>query len=141
MPDLDNWPTARLLSTAARLVEHTWDEQLASLGLTHAGIIALEVLDAGGPMVQAQVAAGVRVQAQTMGKTLSRLQAHGHITRVPNQADKRSHPVALSDLGRAVLVQARELERTLAPGGDADAVEFRDKLAAVIRRLGSDRWG
>ncbi|GLB68719.1 MarR family winged helix-turn-helix transcriptional regulator [Arthrobacter mangrovi] len=141
MPDLNNWPTARLLSTAARLVEHAWDEQLASLGLTHAGRIALEVLDAGGPMVQAAVAAGVRVQAQTMGKTLSRLQAHGHITRVPNQADRRSHRVAVSDLGRAVLVRARELELTLAPGGDADAVELRDKLAAVIRRLGSDRWG
>src|SRR4051812_47950378 len=106
MPDLSKWPTPRLLSTAARLVEHAWDEQLASLGLTHAGVIALEVLHAAGrPMVQAQVAVSVRVQAQTMGKTLSRLEAHGHITRVRNQADGRSHQVTVSDLGQAVLVQ------------------------------------
>ena len=141
MPDLNNWPTPRLLSTAARLVEHAWNEKLASLGLTHAGVIALEVLDGEGPLAQAQLAAKVRVQAQTMGKTLSRLEAHGHITRVRNQADRRSQQVAVSELGQAALQQARELERNLTPGGEVGVEELRDRLAAVIRRLGSTRWG
>jgi MarR family transcriptional regulator, organic hydroperoxide resistance regulator len=141
MPDLQNWPTARLLSTAARLVEHAWNEKLASLGLTHAGVIALEVLDAEGALAQAQLAAKVRVQAQTMGKTLSRLEAHGHITRVRSQSDRRSQLVSISDLGQQALESSRELERNLTPGGDAGADDLRDRLASVIRRLGTTRWG
>ena len=73
----NQWPTNRLLSTAARLVEHAWNEELASLGVTHAGVMALDVLHSKGSMTQAQLAQEVRVQAQTMGKTLHRLEAHG----------------------------------------------------------------
>ena len=70
----NQWPTNRLLSTAARLVEHAWNENLASLGITHAGVMALDVLRSEGSMTQAQLAHQVRVQAQTMGKTLHRYQ-------------------------------------------------------------------
>ena len=44
----NQWPTNRLLSTAARLVEHAWNESLASLGITHAGVMVLDVLQAEG---------------------------------------------------------------------------------------------
>jgi DNA-binding MarR family transcriptional regulator len=141
MPDLNDWTTPRLLSTAARLVEHAWNEELAVLGLTHAGVIALEVLEAEGPMVQARLSAKVQVQAQTMGQTLSRLEAHGHITRERSRLDGRSQRVAISDLGRAALVQAREIARNLAPGVEIGVEELRDKLTAVIRGFGSARWG
>lgn len=57
MPDLNDWTTPRLLSTAARLIEHAWNERLAVLGLTHAGVIVLEVLDTQGSMVQARLSA------------------------------------------------------------------------------------
>ncbi|WP_442542468.1 MarR family winged helix-turn-helix transcriptional regulator [Arthrobacter sp. KN11-1C] len=141
MPDLNDWTTPRLLSTAARLVEHAWNEELAVLGLTHAGVIALEVLDAEGSMVQARLSAKVQVQAQTMGQTLSRLEAHGHITRERSRLDGRSQKVAVSELGKAALVQAREIDRNLTPGVDIGVEELRDKLTAVIRWLGSARWG
>lgn len=71
MPGSRYWTTPRLLSTAARLVEHAWNEQLAAVGLTHAGVAVLEVLETEGPMAQARLAAEVRVQTQTMGKTLA----------------------------------------------------------------------
>ncbi|MEW1808167.1 hypothetical protein [Pseudarthrobacter sp. NPDC080039] len=44
MPDLNSWPTRRLLSTAATLVEHSSNKKLAGAGPTHAGVIALDVL-------------------------------------------------------------------------------------------------
>lgn len=141
MPDLNDWTTPRLLSTAARLVEHAWNEELAVLGLTHAGVIALEVLDAEGSMVQARLSAKVQVQAQTMGQTLSRLEAHGHITRERSRLDGRSQRVAVSELGKAALVHAREIDRNLTPGVDIGVEELRDELTAVIRCLGSARWG
>ncbi len=141
MPDLNDWTTPRLLSTAARLIEHAWNEELAALGLTHAGVIALEVLDAEGSMVQARLSAKVRVQAQTMGQTLSRLEAHGHITRERSRLDGRSQRVAVSELGKTALAQARTLARNLAPGVETGVEGLRDKLVTVIRRLGSARWG
>ncbi|HEY8753744.1 MAG TPA: MarR family transcriptional regulator [Arthrobacter sp.] len=141
MPDLNNWPMPRLLSTAARLVEHAWDENLASVGITHAGFFALEVLETGGPMAQARLAAKVRVQAQTIGTTLARLEAHGHVTRVRSQSDRRSLEVKISDLGRTALTRARELDQYLIPGDETGLEELRDRMEGIIRLLGSSRWG
>ncbi|WP_312856792.1 MarR family winged helix-turn-helix transcriptional regulator [Arthrobacter mobilis] len=140
MPDLNSWPTPRLLSTAARLVEHVWNEKLADLGLTHAGVIALEVLETEGPMAQTLLAARARVQAQTMGKTLSRLEAHGHINRARSQADRRAHRVSISESGKVALAQARELERSLAADTEQATDELQELLRGIIRRLGSSRW-
>jgi MarR family transcriptional regulator, organic hydroperoxide resistance regulator len=136
MPDLDNWPTPRLLSTAARMVEHSWNERLASLSLTHAGAIALEVLETGGPVVQAQLAVKARVKPQTMSRTLARLEAHGYIARV-NEANGRGQQVAISKAGRRALAQAYGLERDLIAGSGIGVEELREQLAAIIRQFGS----
>ncbi|WP_460464537.1 MarR family winged helix-turn-helix transcriptional regulator [Arthrobacter pigmenti] len=140
MPDMELWPTGRLLSTAARLVEHAWNEQLASIGVTHAGVIALEVLAGHGTMTQAQLAQIVHVQAQTMGKTLSRLETYGHIGRVRSTQDRRSHQVTITDHGRSVLASAQELEKSLVPGGQLSSDDLRNKLQSVIKSLADARW-
>lgn len=140
MPDMELWPTGRLLSTAARLVEHAWNEQLASIGVTHAGVIALEVLAGHGTMTQAQLAQIVHVQAQTMGKTLSRLETYGHIERSRSSQDRRSHRVSITDHGRSVLASAQELENSLVPGGQLSSDDLRSKLQSVIKSLADARW-
>ncbi|MDQ6740000.1 MAG: MarR family transcriptional regulator [Actinomycetota bacterium] len=137
MPDMDQWPSSRLLSTAARLVEHAWNERLASIGMTHAGIIALDVLAAHGPMTQAQLASIVRVQAQTMGKTLSRLESHGHVHRVRSTQDRRSHLVSLSDEGRGLLDSAHQMETGLLETAGMDQHELRSDLKTIIRSVSS----
>ena len=125
------------MSTAARLVEHSWNEKLGAIGLTHAGVIAIEVLDAQGPMTQAQLAQFVRVQAQTMGKTLSRLEAHGHIARVRSTSDRRSHVVSLTERGREAVAAAVEMERTVLAAATIDPDALRQELKAVVRELAS----
>ena len=140
MPDMEHWPTGRLLSTAARLVEHAWNERLVRIGVTHAGVIALGVLDSQGPMTQAHLAQIVRVQAQTMGKTLSRLEAHGHVVRVRNDLDRRSHMVSITPQGVEALREAQDIERTLVDGGELMSEELRAQLRNVIRELGNPRW-
>lgn len=134
---MDHWPTGRLLSTAARLVEHSWNEKLGAIGLTHAGVIAIEVLDAQGPMTQAQLAQYVRVQAQTMGKTLSRLEAHGHIVRVRSTSDRRSHVVSLTEQGKEAVKAAVEMERSVLASASIDPDLLRQELQAVVRELAS----
>jgi DNA-binding MarR family transcriptional regulator len=140
MPDLEQWPTGRLLTTAARLVEHAWNERLVDIGVTHAGIIALGVLADQGALTQAGLAQIVRVQAQTMGKTLSRLEARGHVSRVRNDLDRRSHLVTISPAGHEVLEAAENIERTLVPGGGLISDELRNHLRTVINELGAPRW-
>ena len=140
MPDLEQWPTGRLLTTAARLVEHAWNERLVTLGVTHAGVIALGVLESQGPMTQANLAQIVRVQAQTMGKTLSRLETRGHVSRTRNDLDRRSHMVSITDAGRGVLAQSKDIERTLVTGEGLISDELRNHLQSVIRELGAPRW-
>ncbi|MDF2052204.1 MULTISPECIES: MarR family transcriptional regulator [unclassified Arthrobacter] len=134
---MDHWPTGRLLSTAARLVEHSWNEKLGAIGLTHAGVIAIEVLNAQGPMTQAQLAQYVRVQAQTMGKTLSRLESHGHIARVRSTSDRRSHVVSLTERGKEAVAAAVEMERSVLASASIDPEVLRQELQAVVRELAS----
>ncbi|MDQ0030918.1 MarR family winged helix-turn-helix transcriptional regulator [Arthrobacter bambusae] len=135
MPDIERWPTGRLLSTAARLVEHAWDENLRAIGLTHAGVIALEVLSATGPITQTTLAQIVRVQAQTMGQTLTRLEAHGHVSRRRSSEDRRIYVVSLTDAGREALERAVESEQQVLAQVSIDTSMFRQELKIVVREL------
>ncbi len=138
MPDMDSWPTGRLLSTAARLVEHSWNEKLTGVGLTHAGVIALDVLStAEEPMSQAKIAQRVRVQNQTMGKTLSRLEASGYIRRQPSTSDRRSQVVSITDLGARVIKEAREVDRAVLTRAAVDGEKLRKELQSIVLLLAS----
>lgn len=95
----------------------------------------MEVLSVHGPMTQAQLAQLVRVQAQTMGKTLSRLEAHGHISRERSVSDRRSHVVTLTDRGREAVVAAADMERSVLAAASIDPDTLRHELQAVVREL------
>jgi len=136
MPDMDQWPTGRLLTTAARLVEHDWNERLAAIGVTHAGVIALDVLVAKGGMSQAELASWVRVQAQTMGKTLSRLESRGHVQRVRSTEDRRSQLVSVTEEGLRVLGLAQQMEKGLLENTGLDESGLREFLGRIIDNLG-----
>lgn len=123
------------MSTAARMFEHNWNRQLQSLGLTHAGVMALDVISREGTLTQAQVAHKVGVQAQTMGKTLTRLEAHGHIARTRSQTDRRSYYMVITEKGARALEEASKIEQNLAGTGVLQHDELRHALEQVIRDL------
>lgn len=86
-------------------------------------------------MTQAQLAQLVRVQAQTMGKTLSRLESHGHISRERSISDRRSHVVTLTDLGREAVLAAGDMERSVLAATSVDPDAMRHELQTVVREL------
>lgn len=135
MPDLSAWSTGRLLTTAARLVEQSWNQRLAELDVTHAGFTALAVLASQGSLRQAQIAELVHVQAQTIGKTLNRLESRGLIERTRGDDDRRSQTVRITDKGRATLERGRDIERTLVSDEALLAPDLRDHLRAAIEEL------
>lgn len=135
MPEIKNWSINRLLSTAARMLEYSWNDQLKSLGLTHAGVTALGVIAREGMISQVKVASLVGVQAQTMGKTLARLESHGHVFRTRNTIDRRSYLLGITDEGRRVLAEAEGIDRKLASAGELSNPEFREMLIHIIESL------
>jgi DNA-binding MarR family transcriptional regulator len=135
---MQGWPTGRLLSTAARLVEHAWVEALEQLGLTHAGLIVLHVLDAGS-LSQTELAKSARVEVQTMSRTLERLEREGYIAREKHPADGRRHVVTRTPAGEAAWGSARTLEADLFPN-IADNAAMRAALLEIIRATAADRW-
>jgi MarR family transcriptional regulator, organic hydroperoxide resistance regulator len=132
------WPTGRLLSTAARLVEHAWAEALEKQGLTHAGLIALHLLDAAS-LGQTELARLARVENQTMSRTLERLEREGFVTRVPDPTDRRRQLVTRTDAGRGAWERTRSLEAEIFPRlGEPEAL--RAMLLEIIRSSSDARW-
>lgn len=138
-PDLDVWPTGRLLSTAARMVEHAWHAALAEIGLTHAGLIVLHLLQAG-PMAQKDLAAHAHVEVQTMSRTIERLEREGHVAREVDPDDRRRQLVSVSPDGVAAWRRAHRLEVDMFPSL-RDHGPLRSALLEIIRSASEDRWG
>ena len=86
--DLTSWPTGRLLSTAARLVEGAWAARLAEQGLTHDGLMALHELGQSQPLPVLELASRCQVTPQTMTRTLDRLERDGLVRRERAAGDR-----------------------------------------------------
>jgi len=133
MPDMELWPTSRLLSTAARLVELAWNEKLRPLGLTYPAVLTLDAVATAGPITPGDLARSVRVQAQTMGPLLSRLESRGFIRREPNRFDRRSQLISITDLGMTLLEQSHRQENNVLAAINLDSEDLREELLAIVR--------
>lgn len=141
MPNVENWSTQRLLSTAARLVEHKVNQELAALEVTHAGMLVLKVLYDRGTTTQVDLAKALHVQRQTVGKTLERLEAAGYIERNRPDTDRRSLVVTITSSGRAVLRGVERTDHHLGLESREEHLELRALLQNVITALAIDPPG
>ncbi|WP_284975791.1 MarR family transcriptional regulator [Arthrobacter sp. efr-133-TYG-104] len=132
MPDAQQWGTARLLSTAARLVEQRWEEELRALGLTFPAVVALDALVAAGPVTQDELATIMRAQPQTLGPLLLRLELRGCINRRRRRTSRHNQTVSITATGTALLQEAHALERGILEGVTQDVDALRDELRAII---------
>ena len=135
---MEAWPTGRLLSTAARMVENDWAEALEKMSLTHAGLIVLHFLDAGA-LSQTDLARLARVQVQTMSRTLERLERERYIVREKHPNDGRRHVVTITERGQRTWSAARTLEADLFPE-IADNGSLRAALLQIIAATSAERW-
>lgn len=133
MPDMELWPTSRLLSTAARLVELAWNDKLRPLGLTYPAVLTLDAVATSGPITPGDLARSVRVQAQTMGPLLSRLESRGFVRREPNRFDRRSQLISITDLGLTLLEQSHRQENNVLAAINLDSEDLREELLAIVR--------
>ncbi|SDF45854.1 DNA-binding transcriptional regulator, MarR family [Lentzea fradiae] len=131
--DVASWPTGRLLSVAARVVEKRFEDFLAGCGLTHAGMITLHHL-ADGPRSQRELAVLCRVTDQTMSRTIEHLERGGHVARSQDRHDRRRTSVKITPAGRRALATVRREEREsdVLLGAVEDYDHFRRQLMALI---------
>ncbi len=141
MDALETWPTGRLLSAAARLVEHEWNTHLARWDLNHASLAVLHVLSAG-PMTQRELAAAVQVEDQTMSRTVERMERSGYVERRRDEADRRRVVVTLTEPGRRTCLRASDVDVAESYFTDcvADVEALRRALVAVVRHRSRKRW-
>jgi DNA-binding MarR family transcriptional regulator len=138
--DLDSWATGRLLSAAARLVEHEWNQHLSRWDLNHASLGVLHVL-LGGPLTQRELALAVQVEDQTMSRIVERLHRCGYVERVRDRADRRRVMVSLTTEGHRTCRDATDLDRAESFFAAVDDVPaLRAALIAVIRSRSQQRW-
>ena len=87
---------------------------LAPLGL-HTGQEALVLeLDRTGARIQAQLSEALGVEPPSITLMTRKLEASGHIRRKPAPSDKRASIVELTDSGKALARQVKQLWRALA---------------------------
>jgi deazaflavin-dependent oxidoreductase (nitroreductase family) len=87
---------------------------LTPLGL-HTGQEALLLeLDRTGPMIQAQLSDALGCEPPSVTLMTRKLEASGHVRRKPAPSDKRASIVELTDSGRALADQVKQLWRALA---------------------------
>lgn len=139
MSELEEWSTSRMLTTAARLVDHAWNERLHDIGITHAGYTTLGVLSRTGTMTGAKLAVAVHVQAQTIGKTIEKLERQGFISRIRDSVDRRSQRITITPAGATALTKAENIERTLMMGEGLESFELRSLLGRIIGELAPQR--
>lgn len=132
--DVQDWPTGRLLSAAARAVERSWEGLLRQHGLTHAGLIALHCLGAGA-LPQRQLAQACRVTDQTMSRTVDKLSRGGFVERHPDSTDERRVVVESTTAGRSVHAQVVAAEHSDAAVTSvvSDPVALRRALVEILR--------
>jgi DNA-binding MarR family transcriptional regulator len=103
--------------------------------LTHGSVLGR--LDREGPLSTVELANAERVRPQSMGQTLSELQAQGLIAREPDESDRRRTQIDLTDAGRAALAEDRKRRE----GWLSEAIERdfspaeQDVLARAVRLL------
>ncbi|MBT1684595.1 MarR family winged helix-turn-helix transcriptional regulator [Curtobacterium flaccumfaciens] len=130
----EQWPLGRLLSAAARSVERDWDERLRAIGLSHAAVVAIDILIRTGPTGADTIARTARVQPQTMSRTLERMERDGLVERTPHPADRRRRVVSVTPAGRSAWETARHIEREVLPEDPA----LRSALGELLAKPQSE---
>lgn len=136
MSNLDDWPSARLVITAARLVENAYNEDLAAYGITYAALTVLSVLAVEGALTQNQLATELKIQPQTLGQMVDALARKGFVSRTRHWSDRRSQMVDITGTGRSVLQSIATLEDKPQLAEDPlGETTLRDHAQAIIRTL------
>jgi DNA-binding MarR family transcriptional regulator len=130
---------ARVLLLCVGMLRRRLRQKPVDGALTFPETVALGRLDRGGPAAAADLARQEQISPQSMGATLSELEARGFVRRQPDPDDGRRILLSISASGRRELNRRRNARIEQLARGLADFTEAElDQLAAaapLIERL------
>ena len=94
-------------------VNRTYKPWLDKLGLTYPQYLVLSVLWEDDDQTITGIASRLDLEPSTITPLVKRLEAAGHVVRKRNAADERQVRVSLTDQGRAIRAQTRDLANAL----------------------------
>lgn len=103
-----------LIHDVAHLLRHDIDRRLEPHNLTRVKWLALGVLARNGALTQAELAQKMELGNATVGRLVDRLEDRGFVARAPDENDRRSYQVSVTQ-------SAKDLLKNL----DATGAEFR----------------
>ncbi|MGD0239867.1 MAG: MarR family transcriptional regulator [Streptosporangiaceae bacterium] len=108
--------------------------------LTVPEISALARLDRNGPAASSELARAEQISPQSMGATLSALEARGLVARDPDVRDGRRIVLSVTEAGRQLLTDKRDarterLARALAAGFTQEELGQLMAAAPLLERL------
>ena len=132
-----------LLRRAHQISAAVFEDECRSVGLTPAQFGVLSVLQASAGLGQSSLARALGFDKVTVLRVLRGLEARGLIVRTPAAISRRSLAIALSDAGRALLLQAQEpveraYQRLMAPLNDDQKAQLISLLQTLTADLESD---
>lgn len=124
------------LQRAARAVARRFDEALRPLGLNNGQYSLLMSLNRPQPPRIGELAPFLAMDRTTLTAAVKPLERRGLLAVIPDERDKRSRRLRLTDAGRALLVQAVPIWRATHDGVDdlLPDTDF-DRLRADLRTL------
>jgi len=131
---------ARALRVSIGLLLRRMRQAPADGELTLPESSALTRLDRGGPATSSALARLEQISPQSMGATLSALEARGLVERHPDPADGRRVVISLSEAGLQTLRNKRnarveQLARALSSGFTSSELEQLMAAAPLLERL------
>jgi len=136
MPTIVDSPNAIELAARLRRTVVRLSRQLrrhSASGLSPSLDSALGVIGRRGPLSPSELAEIEDVRRPTATRLIAILERRGRVDRTADQADRRSHRVAVTEAGRALLIESRT--RRNAYLGQALVALDADELAALDRGL------
>ena len=94
-------------------INRTYKPWLDKLGLTYPQYLVLSVLWEGDDQTISGIASRLDLEPSTITPLMKRLEKAGHVTRTRNPADERQVRVRLTEQGRAVRAQTKDLADAL----------------------------
>jgi MarR family transcriptional regulator, transcriptional regulator for hemolysin len=129
-------PLGRQVNVAARATRGLLDAVLAESGTTFSGWTVLAALSAEGPIIQKDLAQSLDMIGPSIVERIDQLESAGLVARSSVPEDRRASLVSLTDEGRALFGQLREVmrqtEAALLQGLDPDDVQIARRVLGHV---------
>lgn len=122
------------LYSASRAVTGVYRPLLDRLGLTYPQFLVLLVLWESDGRTVSELGTALQLDSGTLSPLVKRLEAEGFVVRRRDTADERRVLVELTDTGRGLRAEVREVPRHVAEAAslsEAELVALRDTLIAI----------